>query len=136
MELITTSVLDFVNLVANHKERLLGKFAPDFLQQVCDQHKDLICTADKDLPLRQQLVSRTHHIFAKAWAPYGSRFVELQKFAAGLATVMPTTSHVEGKFSLMSYRCNSNCSAMTDFALEGVMYAKQFKALQSAAALL
>ena len=55
-------------------------------------------------------------------------------FVAGLATMMPTTSRVEGDFSLMSYRRNSYCAGLTDFPLEGVMYAKQYKALQQAAA--
>ena len=51
-------------------------------------------------------------------------------FAEGLATVMPTNSSVEGNFSLMSYRRNYYCLGLTDFSLEGVMYAKQYKALQ------
>ena len=55
-------------------------------------------------------------------------------FAGGLgAAVMPTTSRVEGDFSLMGYRKNANCSGMSDFALEGVMHSKQFDALQKAA---
>ena len=39
---------------------------------------------------------------------------------------MPTTIYVEGDFSLMGYRRNYYYSGMTDFALEEVMYAKQF----------
>lgn len=130
LELIKTSVLDFVSLVSNHKAQLRSSFGDDFLQQVCDQHKELIRTAADESPLLEQLTKRTRLIFSKAWSPCGSRFVELQKFCAGLASVMPTTSRVEGDFSLMTYRRNSYCSAMTDFALEGVMFAKQFPALQ------
>ena len=39
----------------------------------------------------------------------------------GLATLIPTTSHVEGYFSLMGYRRNSYCSGITNFTIEGVM---------------
>jgi hypothetical protein len=46
---------------------------------------------------------------------------------------MPTTSHVEGNFSLMCYRRNTYASALTDFALEGAVYAKQYEDLQVAA---
>jgi hypothetical protein len=54
-------------------------------------------------------------------------------FSAGLATVMPTTSRVEGDFSLMYYRRNSYCSAMPEFSLEGVTYSKQYDALKRVA---
>ena len=55
-------------------------------------------------------------------------------FSAGLATLMPTMSRVEGDFSIMGYRRNSYCSGMTDFALKGVMYAKQLFDLRKAMA--
>ncbi|SPQ94473.1 unnamed protein product (mitochondrion) [Plasmodiophora brassicae] len=54
--------------------------------------------------------------------------------AQQLYPVMPTTSRVEGDFSLMSYRRNAYCAAMTDFVLEGIFtYAKQYRALQDVA---
>jgi hypothetical protein len=136
LELINTSVLDFVSLVTNHKAQLRSAFGEEFLKQVCDQHKELIRVAVEESPLRAQLLAKTRGVFSKAWSPCGSRFVALQMFSAGLVTVMPTTSRIEGDFSLMTYRRNSYCSALTDFALEGVMYAKQFQALQRVAALL
>ena len=55
-------------------------------------------------------------------------------FADGLAALIPTTSCIEGDFSLMSYCRNSYCSGLTDFSLEGVMYANQSKDLQKVAA--
>jgi hypothetical protein len=54
MELINSFVLGIVNLVAKHKERLLDKFNADFLQQVCDQHKDRISTAVEESPLEKK----------------------------------------------------------------------------------
>ena len=89
----------------------------------------------QEAPLSSQLHARllTHMVFSKSWAPCGSRFKEFGQLAAGLATVMPTTSRVEGDFSLMCYRRNIYSSALTDFALEGAVYAKQYDDLQVAA---
>jgi len=66
------------------------------------------------------------HEFNLAWAPV-NRLYELQLFVAGLATVMPTTSLVEGDFSLIHYRRNEHSSALSDIALEGVLHAKQLR---------
>jgi hypothetical protein len=103
------------------------------MQKVCQQQKELIRVAAEEPALMMQLQSKTRNAFSQSWSPCGSRFKDLEKFSAGLATVMPTTSRVEGDFSLMNYRRNSYCSAMTDFSLEGVMYSKQYDALQHVA---
>ena len=129
MDLIGTSVVDFVALVSIYKTQLRDAFKPKVMQKICQQHKYLVRIAAQDPPMRSQLQAKTRSVFSKSWSLCGSRFHELQMFAAGLTTVTPTTSCVEGEFSLMSYRCNSQCSGLTDFSLEGVMYAKQYKAL-------
>ena len=135
VELINTSNVDFVSLVGSHKHALRSHFGDAFLQTVCQQHKDLVRAVAHEAPLSSQLQAkaRTRMVFSKSWSPCGSRFQELRQFAAGLATVMPTTSHVEGNFSLMCYRRNTYASALTDFALEGAVYAKQYEDLQVAA---
>ncbi len=63
----------------------------------------------------------------------GSRFEVLQIFATSIATVMPTTSRVEGDFSLMSRRRDEHCTALTDFSLEGVMHENQYMAVLGSA---
>lgn len=128
VELINTSYVDFVALVGSHKHALRSMYGDAFLQSVCQQHKDLVRIVAQEAQLSSQLHAKvdTHQVFSKSWSPCGSRFTELRQFAAGLATVMPTTSRVEGDFSLMGYRRNTYASALTDFALEGAMYAKQY----------
>ena len=133
LKLIKTSQVDFVSLVSSHKEQLRSAFGDEFLQIVCQQHRNLVRVAAQEAPLMSQLRSKTGNGFSKFWAPCGSRFLELQQFAAGLATVMPTTSRVEGDFSPISCYRNEYCSAMTDFSLEGVLYSKQYAALHNAA---
>jgi hypothetical protein len=135
LELVNTSNVAFVSLVVSHKHALRAHYGDAFLQTVCQQHKDLIRIVAEEAPLSTQLHAKvkTEMVFSKSWSPCGSRFHELRQFAAGLATVMPTTSRVEGDFSLMCYRRNSYASALTDFALEGAIYAKQYDDLQVAA---
>ena len=45
---------------------------------------------------------------------------------------MPTTSQIEGDFSLVNYHKNDHCSNLSDFALEGVMHSHQLRELQNA----
>jgi hypothetical protein len=106
VELINTSYIDFVFLVGSHKHALCSCFGDAFLQTVCQQHKLLVRDVAQEAPLSSQLHARilTHKVFSKSWALCGSRFKELRQFAAGLATVMPTTtSRVDGDFLLMCY---------------------------------
>lgn len=53
-------------------------------------------------------------------------------FAAGLATVMLSTSRVKGDFPLTHYQKNEYCSNFSDFASEGIMHSKQLRDLQNA----
>ena len=106
------------------------------MKKICHQHNNLVCVTAQEAPLLSQLsrLMATRHMFSKSWAPCGSCFQELLLFSAGLATLMPTSIRVEGNFSSMGYRRNYYCSGMTNFALERVMYAKQFFDLRKAAA--
>jgi hypothetical protein len=133
-ELLETSAVEFVSLVSSHKAQLRSAFDDEFLQAVCQQQKELVCVAAQEPALVAQLQSKNRNAFLKSWSPCGSRLEVLEKFLTGIATVMRTTTRVEGDFSLINYRRNSYCSAMTDFSLEGVMYSKQYDALQRVAA--
>jgi hypothetical protein len=105
VELINTLYVDFVFLVGSHKHALRSCFGNAFLQTVCQQHKLLVRVVAQEAPLSSQLHARilTHKVFSKSWALFGSRFKELRQLVAGLATVMPTSSRVDGDFSLICY---------------------------------
>ena len=77
MELIGTSVLDFVALVSSHKMQLQSAFKPEVLQKICQQHKDLVRIAAQEPPLRLWLQAKTRSVFSKLWYPCGSCFHEL-----------------------------------------------------------
>jgi hypothetical protein len=109
------SVVSFVELVSAHRSRLLAGYDDSFVPNICQQHKALIRTLEHE-PVLLSLPERvSRKEFSLVWAPTGSRSAELQCFAAGIATLMSITSRVEGGFSLMNYRRNSYCSALTDF---------------------
>ena len=106
------------------------------MRDIFRQHKDLVRVNAQEAPLLSQLsrLIATRHVFLKSWDPCGSCLRELLLFLTGLATLMTTLSCVEGEFSLIGYHRNSYCSGMTDFALKGVMYAKNFSDLRKSAA--
>jgi hypothetical protein len=57
----------------------------------------------------------------------GGRFPE----DGGLATVFLGTATVESDFSVLKYAKNDYRTALTDFSLEGILHAKQFRMLQA-----
>jgi hypothetical protein len=122
-----------VEVVSGHNESLLSVFDAAFVSKVCEQHKALIRIIELEPVLRARLERESKKEFSVARSGVGSRFSELQTFAADIASVMPTTSRVEGDFSLMNYRRNEYCANPTDFSLEGVMHSKQYPDLLKAA---
>ena len=123
MELIKTYVVNFVSLVGNHKYRLCSAFGDEFVKDIFRHHNNLVHVTAQEAPLLSQLcrLMATRHVFSKSWVPCGYRFRELLLFSAGLATLITTTSRVEGDLSLVGYCHNYYCLGMTDFALKGVM---------------
>jgi hypothetical protein len=58
-ELLDTSAVEFVSLVASHKAQLRSAFDDEFLQKVCQQQKELVRVAAKEPALMMQLQSKT-----------------------------------------------------------------------------
>ena len=52
MDLIGTSVVDFVALVSIYKTQLRDAFKPKVMQKICQQHKYLVRIAAQDPPMR------------------------------------------------------------------------------------
>ena len=59
------------------------------------------------------------------------RFKNLEMFCGGLASTFPATSSVESDFSILKWEKDIHRMSLTEFSLEGVMHARQFKRLQS-----
>lgn len=133
LQVVKQSTMSFVHLVASHEKRLLASFDKPFVSRICEDHKALIRAVANEPALQARLEKDASKEFGKAWSGAGSRFEALQTFISGIATVMPTTSRVEGDFSLMNYRRDEHCAALTDYSLEGVMHAKQYQCILEAA---
>ena len=74
VELINTSNVDFVSLVGSHQHALRSCFGDAFLlQQVCQQHKDLVRIVAQEAQLSSQLHAKmgTNMVFSKSGAPCG-----------------------------------------------------------------
>lgn len=132
LELVATSDVEFKSLVSQHKEQLRTAFGDEFIRNLGEQHKDLARCVIYEAALKDGLAARTHLDFSTSWAPCGSRFQALEIFAAGLATVTPT-SRVDGNVTLMGVRRSAYRAGMANFALEGTMYSKQYCKLQKVA---
>ena len=51
MELIKTSVVDFVSLVGDHKNQMRLAFGDEFVKDIFRQHKDLVRVTAQEAPL-------------------------------------------------------------------------------------
>ena len=72
--------------------------------------------------------------FKDAWCHLSSVFPNLALFAAGLSTVLPSTHTVEADFSMLkNLKCDSH-PALSNYAMEGQLQAKQYDELEEAVA--
>lgn len=69
--------------------------------------------------------------FNKVWNFAGLRFDSLRLFSFIIALVMPTTSRVEADISFITWRKDEIFSVLSDFLLEGVLFARQRKGLDA-----
>jgi hypothetical protein len=72
-----------------------------------------------------------HTSFDEGWKLTQDRFCSLREFCGGLAIAFPGTSTVESDFSIVKWEKDVGRASLTDFSLEGILHAKQFKQMQS-----
>ncbi|KAG6946718.1 hypothetical protein JG688_00015890, partial [Phytophthora aleatoria] len=76
--------------------------------------------------------TKKHHL-KRAGRLLGIGLSLLKQFCGDLASTFPNTATVESDFSIMGWEKDVYRKSTTDFSLEGVMHAKQFKALRQLA---
>ena len=130
LDLISLSSVDFVRIVRKHKNRILLSFDECEITKIIEERSGLVTAVAREPTLKFSLESVAHKPFNQAWEPAGHRFQSLRRYAAGLASLMPTTSRVEADFSFINYRKNEYTSALSDFSLEGILFARQLKELE------
>lgn len=129
LDLIDIAALDFIHVVRKHKERILLSFGENEVSNIIEEHMELAKAVAKEPSLKAALEAGARKPFNEAWKPAGHSFQSLCRFAAGMAYLMATTSRVEADFSFINYRKDEYNSALSDYSLEGVLYARQLKDL-------
>lgn len=131
MNLIVVYAIDFVWIVQKHKPRILNTFDEAKMMSITYQHKELASSVARKRQLQATLEKVVKKSFNQAWHHVVHCFESLRWFAASLDFVMPTTSRVEADFSFMNYCKDDYNSNLSDYSLEGVMFARQLKQLDS-----
>ena len=105
----------------------------DYVDNIQEQHRDLISAFRSEEPLRDAIKASTStSSFVDGWKCIGSgRFEDLKEFCGGLATVFPSTATVESDFSIVNYEKNLYRTALMDLSLEGILHSKQFDVLKA-----
>ncbi|CAI5717463.1 unnamed protein product [Hyaloperonospora brassicae] len=104
-ELVTLNGRDFTAIVRAQRERLAARWVPISAEATMDyietEFRDLKNAYRNETPLRNALDG-----------------------------TFPGTSSVESDFSILKWEIDIHRMSLTDFSLEGVMHARQFKLLQ------
>lgn len=134
-ELVTLNGRDFTAIVRAQRERLAARWASNSAEATMDyietKFRDLKNAYRNEEPFRNALDGCTYQTpFSKAWKLTSDRFKKLEMFCAGLASTLPGTSSVQRDFSILKWEKDIQRMSLTDFSLEGVMHARQFKLLQ------
>jgi hypothetical protein len=125
-------------LVERHAERLEGSafWTPSAVAKIEADLRSLKLASLYETGLSAALKDFTHRTsFNAAWntCALANRFPHLCAFVGGLATVFPNTATVESDFSVLAWEKDDHRTSLTDFSLEGILYTKQFKALNALA---
>jgi hypothetical protein len=122
----------FVEVVIRFRSRLEKVFGECYINALEKEHRSLRDRYIRDPLLKDMLDSMKDTIgYRDAWEPLQSQFPNLCEFSSGLATIYPGTARVESDFSILGWEKDEYRSALMNFSLEGIMHAKQFKALQA-----
>ena len=132
-ELVLLGGSDFKNIVRAQSQRLEHRFSPVSVAMDCieTEFRELKKTYRDDEHVRKAIDDCTYATpFESAWKVTAGSFKQLEAFCGGLATTFPGTSSVESDFSILKWEKDIHRMSLTDFSLEGVMHARQFKRLQ------
>ncbi|PTQ41741.1 hypothetical protein MARPO_0033s0135, partial [Marchantia polymorpha] len=134
-ELVTLNGRDFTAIVRAQHERLAARWASISAEATMDyietKFRDLKNAYRNEEPFRNALDGCTYQMpFSKAWKLTSGQFKKLEMFCGGLASTFPGTSSVERDFCILKWEKDIHRMSLTDFSLEGVMHARQFKLLQ------
>jgi hypothetical protein len=122
----------FVQVVIRFRSRLEKAFGECYIDALETGYRSLRDRYLRDPLLKDMRDSMKDTIgYHDAWVSLQSQFPKLCEFSSGLATIYRGTTRVESNFSIVGWERVKYCSVLMNFSLEGIIDAKQFKALQS-----
>ena len=100
-----------------------------FIKLIEQDHRSLLRVYNDEPQFVYCCVERTN--FDKGWAPTNDHFEGLCEICEGHETMFPNTTPVEADFSVIGQEKNDNRQNLTDFSLEGIIQAKNYKRLDA-----
>ncbi|EQC35563.1 hypothetical protein SDRG_06852 [Saprolegnia diclina VS20] len=128
-ELATTELGPFMDVLERHRGLICG-FAMQ--KAIASEREALEDSYQKNEAVRSSIDSSQDEPFEKVWKNYSTVYPNLSMFAAGLATVLPSTHTVEADFSMVKNTRSDSRRSLSNYAMEGQMQSKQYKELEAA----
>ena len=124
-ELVKILPARFLIIARIMASQLEQKYSPLQIDAIGYRHKALVQTYRQE-PLVKGAIDGCNAdvLFSDAWDPLAQRYLDLEDYCGGVATVFPETSTVEADFSVLRWEDRSNRKLLSDFGLEGVMQSK------------
>jgi hypothetical protein len=131
-QLVQLKMTAFNRLIEGHRGRLQTRLQPAAIHQIGQDLVQLRRMHRHDETIRTVIdqSSCLKTAFADGWAGVGSPVPSLQRFCGDIASSFPNTATVESNFSILGWEKNFYRACLTDFSLEGILHAKQSRAVQ------
>lgn len=131
-QLVSLRGREFSDILKIQLPRLRSTWSLTDIDIIEQEFEELQATYRRESSFRSVLDACDHNSsFTDAWKLTQDRFRFLQEFCGGLATAFPGTSTVESDFSIVKWEKDAGRVSLTDFSLEGILHAKQFRRIRS-----
>jgi len=131
-ELVTGDLDVFMGGVHKNMTQLKNFGGADMLKAITRERSKLVGSYASDVSVQKDINGNKGATLALAWASFVNKYPNLSTYCAGLATVLPATHTVESDFSVLKSTKDDNRSAISNYAMEGQMQAKQFERISAA----
>ena len=131
-ELAAIKTRELVQIVLDYHDRLIVTWKQKDIDQIVEQHKQLLVAVNREQRLANALGRLTEQSdFSDTWSIPGikDRFPQLIEFCGGLASPFPNTVPVESDFSILKWEKDIHRSKISPFFLEGVLHCRQIRTL-------
>ncbi|OQR83713.1 hypothetical protein ACHHYP_14367 [Achlya hypogyna] len=119
-------------LMTQHKMQLKTFGGADMLKAITRERGKLMLSYAGDMAVQKSVNSNKGATLKVAWANFVDKYPNLVTYCAGLATVLPATYTVESDFTVLKNTKDDNSCALSNYAMEGQMQAKQFQRISAA----